>query len=230
MATLARERPRLEPFAGIYTASDAALYLEITMPETSALSVDAAKIRRWIRKGVADPAWRGAPVGNVLIDFEDLVSMRVIAALRSVDVSWPAIRKAEAWLREQTGARKPFATASLWHDAGDVYSEWSQQLIAASRHGQVAFDLLRDYIIPVHGLEFDDETKHAKWWEPKREIRLNPKIQFGSPCIAGTRVPTSVVYDSAMAGDPKESMVDDYGVTMEQVEAALDWEYRIRAD
>ena len=151
--------------------------------------MDAAKIRRWIRKGVADPAWRGAPAGNVLIDFEDLVSMRVIAALRAAGVTWPAIREAEEWLRDHTDAPKAVCHGCPeWHGAGDVYSEWAQQLIAASRHGQAAFDLLRDYIIPVHGLEFDDETRHAKWWEPQREIRLNPKVQFGSPCIAGTSV------------------------------------------
>ena len=229
MAIAVREQPRLEPFAGIYTAPDAAMYLKATMPKTAVLSMDAAKIRRWIRTGVADPAWRGAPAGNVLIDFEDLVSMRVIAALRAVDVKWSAIKKAEAWLRAHTGATKPFATATLWHGAGDVYSEWTDQLIAASRHGQAAFELLRTYVIPVHGLVFDDETEHAKWWEPEHEIRLNPKIQFGSPCIAGTRVPTSAVYGSVMAGDSKESMPDDYGITMEQVEAALDWESRIRS-
>lgn len=228
MATAVRERPRLEPFAGIYTAPEAAGIISVTMPGAESINIDAGKVRRWIRTGVADPGWRGAPAGNVLIDFEDLVSMRVIAALRAAGVTWPAIREAEEWLRDHTGALKPFATATLWHGAGDVYSEWADRLIAASRQGQAAFEMLRAYIIPVHGLVFDDETERAKWWQPQEEIRLNPKIQFGSPCIAGTRVPTSAVYGSVAGGDSVESMPDDYGITMKQVEAALDWESRIR--
>ena len=229
MATAVRDRPQLEPFAGIYTAPNAARYIRATMPEGLSLTMTSTKLLRWIRHGLGSSEYRGVPGRDILIDFEDLVSMRVITAWRACGVGWPTIRGVEERLREFTDAPKPFATSVLWHGAGELFSDRTERPIATNRYERKAFELLYDHIFPVSGLTFDTETYRAMWWEPLSEVRLNPKVQFGSPCIAGTRVPTSAVYGSVAGGDSKESMPDDYGITMKQVEAALDWESRIRA-
>ncbi len=228
MATGISERPKLEPFRGLYTAPDAARYIKATMPSDSRLSMDSAKIQRWVRKGVADPSYKGRPASDVVIDFEDLVSMRVVAALRAVGVAWSAIREAERWLRDHTGASKPFATATLWHGAGDVYSEWAERLIAASRHGQAAFDLLRGYITPISGLAFDETTNRAALWRVNQHVMLNPKIHSGAPCIAGTRVPTRSIVGAIEAGDRPEFVRDAYGISTDALESAIEWESRIQ--
>ena len=233
MATATREQAPREAFRGIYAAPDAANYVRATMPDYEkqpvALQMTSTKLLRWIRTGVATSSFPGIPGRELLIDFDDLVSMRVIATLRAAGVSWPAIRKSEMWLRQQTGAPKPFATSTLWHGTGDVYTKWSQKLIAASRAGQAAFDFLHDSIISVSGLELDDDADRALWWTPRKEIRLNPKIQFGAPCIVGTRIPTASVAGAIRAGDSEELVRNAYDITAEQLEAALVWESRLRS-
>ena len=229
MATATREQSPREAFRGIYVAPDAARYIRATVPPETHLNLPSAKLLRWIRTGVAGDAYQGVPGKDILIDFEDLISMRVISALRGAGVSWPKIRDGENWLREHTTARKPFATMHIWSGSGDIFSEWSRRLIAASRHGQLAFDILREFIIPIHRLHFDDDSNAAKWWEPLPEVRLHPQIQFGSPCIAGTRIPTSAIVGAIEGGDSPDFVREAYDLTKEQLEAALDWETRLRS-
>ena len=233
MATVTRGQAPREAFRGIYAAPDVASYIRVTMPDfeqrSVVLQMTSTKLLRWIRTGVATSSYSGIPGREILIDFDDLVSMRVIATLRAAGVSWPAIRKSETWLKQQTGAPKPYATATLWHGTGDVYTEWSEKLIAASRAGQAAFDFLHDSIISVSGLDLDDDTNRALWWTPRKAIRLNPKIQFGAPCIEGTRIPAASIVGAIRAGDSKELVRKAYDISAEQLEAALAWESRLRS-
>ncbi len=229
MATATREQVPREAFRGMYLAPNASLYIRATFPPETHLSLPSTKLLRWIRTGVAGDSYQGIPGKDILIDFEDLISMRVISALRGAGVTWPKIWEGENWLKENTTARKPFATMHIWSGSGDIFTEWSRRLIAASRHGQLAFDILRDFIIPVHGLGFDEHSKVARWWEPSSEVRLHPEIQFGAPCIAGTRIPTQAVVGAVNAGDPKELVQKAYEITAEQLEAALVWESRLRS-
>ena len=232
MATAAREQAPRQASRGIYTAPNAAGFIRVTLPDFEqgivALHMTSTTLLRWIRTGIPDPSYQGVPGRDLLIDFDGLVSMRVIATLRSSGVSWQAIRKSEAWLREQTGVPKPFATATLWHGSGDVYTEWSEKLIAASRAGQAAFDFLHEKLILVSGLKLDDERNWALWWEPLPEVRLHPEIQFGAPCIAGTRIPTGAIVGALNGGDSREFVMGAYDVTQDQLEAAIDWESRLR--
>lgn len=80
---------------------------------------------------------------ELLTEFEDLVSMRVITALRVIDVSWEEIWATNQWLRDQTGCPRPFATEFLWTGQKQIFVQWTQKLISGSRNSQIAFDLLR---------------------------------------------------------------------------------------
>ena len=228
MATAARERSLQEAYRGMYLALDAALYVRATMPSETSLNLPTAKMLRWIRTGVAGDSYQGIPGKDILIDFEDLISMRVISALRGAGVSWPKIRDGETGLRKYD-CEKPFATLHIWSGSGDIFTEWSRRLIAASRHGQLAFDILRDLIIPVHGLGFEQDSNVAGWWEPSPHVILHPQIQFGAPCIAGTRIPTQSVVGAINAGDSKEFVQRAYDITADQLGAALAWESQLRS-
>ena len=229
MATVTRERPQLEPARGMYMAQDAALYVRATLPDETPLNLPTSKMLWWIRTGVTGDSYHGIPGREMLIDFEDLISMRVISALRAAGVSWPKIRKGEDWLKANTSFRKPFATLHIWSGQGEIFTEWSKRLIAASKHGQLAFDILHDYIIPIHGLKFEDDDAVAKWWEPQREIRLNPTIQFGAPCLAETRIPTRAIVGALKGGDSREFLMDAYEISLQQLEAAIEWESRLQS-
>ncbi|MBI2098723.1 MAG: DUF433 domain-containing protein [Candidatus Wildermuthbacteria bacterium] len=53
------------------------------------------------------------------------------------------------------------------------------------------------------------------------QVTTDEKTQFGKPVIAGTRVPVEVVIGHIATGDAIETVMKEYGLTREQVLAAL---------
>ena len=52
-------------------------------------------------------------------------------------------------------------------------------------------------------------------------ISADPQVRFGKPVIEGTRVPVSVVVGAMAAGDSADEVAEEYGITLEDVRAAL---------
>lgn len=210
-------------FEGIYEIPEAARYLKGSLELTMPYTVTSSKVIRWIRQGLASPELVETPGRQMLITFEDLVSMRIIAALRVAGVSFSKIYKAEKWLRRVTGHKRPFATELLWTEHSDVFTELQSRLIAASRSGQYAMEIIRNYLIPVHGLTFN-ERKVAQSWEPFADILLQPQIQFGASCIKGTRIPTKTLWAMVKGGDPVELVAQWYKLDEHEIREAIQWE------
>jgi len=224
-------------FEGIYVAPEASLYLIATLKRDvpTRHQVYPARSRnliRWIRAGLASPELKNVPGRELLITFEDLVSMRVIALLRSLGVSWPKIRRAEQWMRDKTGYRRPFAVERVWTETEDVFAEFPEGFIAASRRGQLAFvELFGQYLQPVEDMTFVryNGVSVAATWTPHEDVMMNPKIQFGEPCIVGTRMRTRILWLMRNGGDSIEYLSRAFNLTVQQIGHALEWEHRLRA-
>ena len=216
-------------FGGIYDVPEAARYLRATSRWGEARPLNSASLIRWIRRGRAAPELAGVPGRKLLLGFEDLISMRVITALLASGVGWREIRKTERWLRETRGAPWPFAMEFLWTGQGDVFAEWAERLVSGSRNGQAALNLLWTYLIPVNDLAFSDESGLAISWEPFAGVVLEPQVQFGAPCVKGTRIPTRTVSGMIEAGDSPEWVAKAYEISIGEVQAAYDWESLLRA-
>jgi uncharacterized protein (DUF433 family) len=229
VTTTVESRPATPDFTGIYDMPEAARYLKASQHGAVIYPVSSAKMIRWIRKGVASSDLVDISGRELLIGFEDLVSMRVIGALRASGVGWPAIREAEQWLRRETRSPRPFATETLWTGQRQIFIEWRKQLVSASTSGQAAFDFLLEHLIPVHGLVFNEKTQVAKSWEPAPSVVLEPQVQFGAPCIKGTRIPTRSVAGMIEAGDSPEYVASAYDLAIKDVEDACEWERLLRA-
>jgi uncharacterized protein (DUF433 family) len=214
-------------FGGIYDAPSAARYLLAGRMAAEAYPVTSRTLIRWVRSGLATPGLAETAGRELILSFEDLVSLRVIAALRAFSVTWPKIHEAEAYLRKETGHPRPFAREELWTAQSEVLVKLSGMLVAASRHGQVAMDVLQQYLIPVSGLTFADSV--ASSWEPRELIVIDPKVQFGEPCIKGTRIPAKTVWGYVHSGDSKEMTMDAYGLTESEFEAAWQWGQSVAA-
>jgi uncharacterized protein (DUF433 family) len=52
----------------------------------------------------------------------------------------------------------------------------------------------------------------------------DPRVQFGKPCLAGTRIPTSIIAERHGAGDSVEVLAEDYERSPQEIEAALRYE------
>ena len=191
------------------------------------LNITSRRLIRWIRNGLTLRELQDVPGRDMLITFEDVISMRVITALRAAGVSFPKIYTAERWLRTHTGHPRPFAVEAIWTERSDIFVEFKTMLIAASRAGQLALDLFQDHIIPISGLTFEGDV--AITWEPFRGVLLNPEIQFGSPCILGTRVPTRTIWGMIEGGDSRERVAQSFNITQSDIDAAMHWEESLAA-
>ena len=214
-------------FEGIYDVPEAARILKAAQEAHIVYELSSLKLIRWIRMGIAGPNLTETHGRDLLIAFKDLVSLRIVAALRAAGVSFARVRTAEQNLRELTGHPRPFATESLWTDTSDVFADFRGMLLAASRSGQLAMRLMERHLIPVHGLSFTDGA--ASSWTPARFVVMRPDIQFGAPCISGTRIPTRALWNSWRGGDSKELLSASYDLPLEEVQAAISWEERLPA-
>jgi len=224
-------------FEGTYVAPEVALYLTATLrrdvPTTAQVYlVHSRNLIRWIKVGLSSPALAGVPGRELLITFEDMVSMRVIALLRALGVSWPKIHRAEQWLRQQTGYHRPFAVKRVWTETVDVFADFPPGFIAASRQGQLAFvELIDQYLQPVEDMTFirHNGVYIAETWTPHLDILMHPRIQFGEPCVAGTRTPTRMLWRMFNGGDSIPYLSHAFKLEEEQIEHALEWEDRLKA-
>ena len=163
-----------------------------------------------------------------VIGFHDLVRLRMYAVLRSRGLPIREIRAAEEFARQLTGRPDPFLTEPIWTYGSDVFMRWAERLIAATRAGQLGMEeLLREYLRPVlHGLTFDDDEV-AEAWRPHTGVLVNPEIEFGAPCIEGTRVQTEAIWAFRQAGDSVQTLARAYRLDVAQIEDAIGWEGRL---
>ena len=220
---------RSASFDGIYDVPEAARYIRAGSPLPPRYPLKAATLIRWVRTGLAAPTQGALPSRDLLLDFTDLISLRIIIALRSFGVKWGEIHRTERWLREVKGIEHPFATEYLWVGQSQVFAEWEEQLLSGSRHGQSALGLLREFVVPVNDLDFSEETHLAVSWEPVAGVTLIPQVQFGAPCIKGSRIPTRSIAGMIAGGDLPEFVAETYGISVDEVQAAYDWEARVAA-
>ena len=229
MTTLMSDIQPSPSFGGIYDVPEAARYIRGALNAEKVYPVQSSKMLRWIRRGVASRELADTPGRELLIGFEDLISLRVVLALRAARIGWAKIDDAERFLRKETGSERPFATEDLWVAQGHVFAELRERLLVASSFGQLAFDIMRKYLIPVSGLTFDEETRMANSWEPVAGVVLEADVQFGSPCLKGTRIPTRTVAGMVEAGDAEEWVAKAHRISRIEVRAACEWESRLRA-
>lgn len=56
----------------------------------------------------------------------------------------------------------------------------------------------------------------------EQRITVNPRVMFGKPVIAGTRIPVEVILDHLGAGEPIEQVLTEYPrLTPEDIFAAI---------
>ena len=222
-------------FEGIYVVPEAAVYLTATLKRdvhsvAQIRQINSRSLIRWIRVGLTSPYLVNTPGRELLISFEDIVSMRVISLLRALGVSWNRIHRAEQWLRDQTGYPRPFAIERVWTETKEVFAEFPVGFIAASREGQLSFaEVFGEYLKPVSDMTFvrHNGVSVAATWKPHIDVLMNPKIQFGDPCIEGTRLPTRTLLKMWSGGDSIDYLVKAFDLSKQQVEHGLEWEERL---
>lgn len=225
----------VKEFKGIYIAPEAAVYLNATLARDVNLPkehIHSRNLIRWIKIGLSSPELTNVSGKELIISFEDLISMRVVSILRALGVKWSKIHQAENWLRKETGYPRPFAIERVWAETSEVFAEFQNDFIAASRGGQLAFAaLLEQHLISVHDMIFvsHNSVKVADAWRPHDDVLINPRIQFGEPCIEGTRIRTRIVNESLTGGDSIPYLMRSFNLSEYQINHAVEWENRLQS-
>ena len=232
-----KRRTIRRPFSGIYSVQDAAVFLRATTPPPQIpLRVWEIKRKRfvgpssrhichWIRRSANGDLNRR---GHLALNFEQLIRARMIVLFRTRGLPLRAILAAEANMHEMTGKPQPFITEQLWSSSSDMFFELEKAIRAATRPHQLVFDdIIKEYMTPIHhGLEFD-ASGLTTLWKPMASVMIDPELQFGSPCIEGTRVETESLWSfhrSGESGESVDTLAEMFALTVDQVEAALAWE------
>jgi len=219
-------------YEGIYELRNAGRYLFITAPQKLP---HYTTIHRWVRTGLPSAEAKLLPKRELFINFQDLVSLRMVVSLRLAGFSLQHVRRAHQKLQDFTGQSRPFALKDLWISKTDIFVHM-EGLLSVTKHGQYAMEFIKDWLQRIRRPDIGDldlsfvecdGQEIASAWTPEPNIVLNPLIQFGAPCLKDTRIPTSAVWSMFKGGDMPESIARDYRVPLIKVQSALDWEKRI---
>ncbi len=60
-------------------------------------------------------------------------------------------------------------------------------------------------------------------------VSMDPAVRFGKPCLTSTRLDVATVLGAIAAGDSLESVSESYGITRDQVRAALGYAAHLAA-
>ena len=214
--------------AGTYPIYDAALYIRATMDVGRLRNVTTRHLHKWIKEGFTEEYFTGVGSRHSFLTFRDLVTLRMVAVMRGHGITQRAIKITEQELQRAFGWEHPFAMAPLWTSAPDVFTKVGDKLVSVSGRWQLAMSFIAEFLTPVrHGLSFDI-TDEAAAWMPAQEILLDPTVQYGEPCLAGTRVPTQVIWAFAAAGDEIDALAHLYDIPRPRLEAAIDWEAKLQ--
>lgn len=213
---------------GTYSIPSAVLYVLATTGNGAKLKLSTKHLYYWTRAGLAGGYLTGIRNKRLFINFRDLISLRVIAAMRANGMSHKQIMTAEKVLKNWYGHDYPFATMEFWTlPPKDVLIKEGGTILSASRHLQAAMDFIEEYMKPSHNLSFDMFNISATW-QPHKNVVLDPHVQYGESCISGTRVPTQVLWSFHEAGDSIESLSYFYGIQKGRIEDAIAWEEKIQ--
>lgn len=213
-------------YDGIFAPQEVARYLAATMP-TRGRPLTSGRVLRWIRGGLLAPDNRGIEGHRLTIDFDDLVTCQVIALLREAGFSLQRVRREEVHWARYFNATKPFACASFWYELPHLFARVGGELLLSS--GQIAMQFLAASVRPVRdGLTFSETTSRPTAWRPTAGVTLDPTVQFGQPCVEGTRIPTGALWGYVRGGDAVPFIAATYGLEVGEVERAVQWEQIVR--
>ena len=219
--------PRDIPF---YAIREAALCLD----------VNPATLRTWalgrsyqVRSGEkkAEAVLELPEPENPMLSFVNLMEAQFLRALRREhEFSMQHIRTALEALPSYHSQPHPLAFVDFLTDGIDLFVRKFGKLIDLNRPEQILIEKL----LESHLRRIDrDATGPIRFFpvvvsDTERPISVDPRVAFGHPVVAGTRVRTETLSGRIAAGDTVEAVAEDLGLTKEQVEQAVAFEQRAK--
>ncbi len=217
----------------VYIVAEAAHYLRLPV----------ATVRSWAlgrpyltQSGVrhSAPVIAIADRDACLLSFRNLVELHVLSSIRRIHkVQLREVRRAVSFLRERFQTEHPLLDEQFLTDGKDLFIERYGELLSISQNGQMAMKRILEMYLDR--IERDERGIPVRLYpvtrrqveQAPRVISIDPRIRFGKPCIAGTRIPTVIIAERHEAGDSIALLAKDYGRSSEEIEEALRYESRV---
>lgn len=204
---------------GVYTLAELRLFV------TFYAGPDAGdNVLTWLKRAL-NPAGHRSRQADY--SFSDLVSLLVVSELVGHGLRMRTIKGSELYLREQVGVDRPFTHRKLKTDGRDVFIDGphpSQLEVTGSAGGQqVQAKSVSDFV-----REIDYSGDWASLWRPAPYVEVNPNRQFGEPTVAGTRVLTRDVYETAREASISAAAAC-FDISEEAVVSVVDFEKELAA-
>ena len=190
-----------------------------------------AQLQEWVDSGVGGLRWAAVPGGKRRLTFRALISLRLIFRFHVQGAPLGDITEYAHRLKRTLDAEWPLASKTLWHPADYGLADpipGKGDLPPSKQDWKIVYGQSFDWRLPQfpHGLEFDN-TGVACAWHPAQDVKIEPNIMSGRPCITGTRIPTWVIIDMVEGGDSIKEIADWYELPEAQVQNAVTWEKQL---
>jgi len=226
----------------IYAGRDPLDLPAYTLGETAhCLRVPSATVRAWAvarRYSTTSGERHARPLIDIAdkvtpaLSFRNVVELHVLSAIRRRHkVQMRAVRRAIGFLRKQLGVKHPLADQQMATDGKDLFIEHYGRLVSISQGGQLVMrSVVETYLSRIERNPVGIPIRLFPFTRPRIEdaprlVVLDPRIQFGRPCIAGTGIPTSIIAERYSAGDSISELERDYGQETLAIEEALRYEF-----
>lgn len=185
--------------------------------------------RATVAKGPVITALEPAFAGGPSVPFIGLVEAMVVQAFRRTDLPLQRIRRALDVLAAEGELEHALASRKLYTDGAEILYDYAREsgdgqlrlLTVVSSRQRVFHEVIESYLQRVH---FDDDPWATELIVPVTEheiLRVRPDVASGDPLFVSGGAPLSAVVSRHRAGEPIESIADDYDVPAADIREAL---------
>jgi uncharacterized protein (DUF433 family) len=209
------------------------------------LGMSAATLNSWVN-GRKYPTSTGAKFFAPLIQlagpgnlsFYNLVEAHILLSTRKKHkVEMPSIRRAMDYVRKTYPSAHPLLTENFLTDGKDLFvkkiegSGGREQTINVSSWGQLGLGPILDFYL--RRIERDEKGWPIRLYpirmnwpgdvaqDPPKVVVIDPAVSSGRPVVNGTGVMAEVIVGRFNTGEGIESIAEDYGLKVSQIEEAI---------
>lgn len=184
------------------------------------------QVRYWNNQGFFVPQYvhLGRRTFSSVYSFRDVVGLRTLAVLRNVyKIRLQELKRIGEWLMHRYEA--PWASLTFYVRGKEVFFDdpETETRIAARDFKQTAIHFEMDKI--ASEMAKAAERLKSRHEEQYGKITRNRYVVHNAPVIAGTRIPTSAIWNFYQAGYDDEAIIEEYPrLTPPDIRAAIEYE------
>ena len=215
---------------GLFRVKEAARLVSWSDRTPGTEPLTRGQLRELVDSGVGQLRWANVPGGKKHLTFRALISLRLIFRVHRAGISRKYLNYDVHRLKEVLKTEWPFASRHLWYPGSRLLIPETDDPSRLKEYCDENFRRSFYWLNATrpHGLEFDADGI-ACAWRPAADVKIEPGIMSGRPCIAGTRIPTWVVAGMVDGGDGIAEIADWYDLPAERVKNAVAWERQLVA-